>query len=158
MGKFAKYKNKVYPVFIRNGKYRLKSIAREPGFKELVDLTGKVHQDIYVKEVDLEDLELIYERKYRIIYQGREYKPFAIGELVIENFKISLFSSDYLDYEKNGFIKKEQFVFMKEVSINEIDRLVLIKTPIDKFKELPEEKIIIPSNDILEYYEKFINN
>lgn len=112
---FAKYKNKCYPVNLRNGKYRLKSKERESGFKELVDQVGNIHHDIFIKEVTVDELELLFELNYKIIYKGKEYDPFSTGELVINDGEISLFSGDYEDYENNGFEKQEQFVFKKEV-------------------------------------------
>lgn len=151
MGKYAIYNSKKYPVNIRNDKFRLKSHVPETGFQELVDLGGNKHNDIFIREVILEDIELIYELNHRLIFQGKEYEPFAIGKLVIENGKITLFSNDYLDYEQNGFEKKEQFVFVKEVSLDDIAALVEIKKPILKFKGIDEERNIIPKNEIAEY-------
>ncbi|WP_299091279.1 hypothetical protein [uncultured Metabacillus sp.] len=151
MGKYAKYNNKNYPVNFRNGKYRLKSKEHENGFQELVDLGGNIHHDIFIKEVTLDELELLFELKHKVIYKGKEYEPFSIGELVIHDGRISLFSSDYEDYEKNGFEKQEQFVFKKEVSIDEIEALVEIMEPILDFNELPVERKVIPSNQVKEY-------
>lgn len=116
MGKYAKYNNKIYPVNIRNDKYRLKSNIHENGFRELVDLGGNIHHDIFIKEVNQDEIGLLFELKYKLVYKGKEYEPFFIGKLVLDEKKVSLFSSDYEDYKKNGFEKKEQFVFKKEVS------------------------------------------
>lgn len=151
MGKYAKYNNKNYPVNLRNDKYRLRSKGHENGFKELVDLGGNIHNDIFIKEVTLDEIELLYELKYKLLYKGEEYEPFSIGELVIDDGKISLFSSDY---ESNGFGKQEQFVFKKEVRIDEIDALVEIKKPILEFSGLPEERKVIPSIQV----EKYLND
>lgn len=148
MGKYAKYNNKSYPVNIRNDKYRLRSKEHEDGFNELVDLGGNIHHDIFIKEVTLDEIEFLFELKYKIIYKGKEYEPFAIGELVIDDGEISLFSSDY---ESEGFEKQEQFVFKKEVSIDEIDALVEIMEPISIFNKLPENRKVISSIQVKEY-------
>ncbi|NYF23718.1 hypothetical protein [Sporosarcina sp. JAI121] len=148
MGKYAKYNNKNYPVNIRNDKYRLRSKDHENGFNELVDLGGNIHHDIFIKEVTLDEIEFLFELNYKIIYKGKEYEPFSIGELVIDDGKISLFSSDY---ESEGFEKQEQFVFKKEVSIEEIDAIVEIMEPITGGNELPEKRKIIPSIQVKEY-------
>lgn len=121
---------------------------KELGFEELIDLGGNKHKDVFVKEVGVEDIDVIYEIHYKIIYQGKEYSPFTIGELVIENEKITIFSKDYVDYEKDGFQKKEQFVFVKEVAINNIEGIIEIKKPILDFKGLPEEKKYLSKNAI----------
>lgn len=155
MGKYAEYQGKTYPVVIRNGKYRLRSRVQDMGFEELIDLGGNKHKDIFVKEVKIEDIDVIYELQYKIIYQGKEYSPFVIGELAIENDKITLFSKDYEDYEKNGFQKKEQFVFVKEVGIDNIEGIIEIKKPILDFKGLPEEKKYLSKNSISHYINNF---
>lgn len=151
MGKYAKHNNKNYPVNVRNGKYRLKSKVHESGFKELVDLGGNIHHDIFIKEVTLDEIDFLFELKYKIIYKGQEYEPFSIGELVIDDGKITLFSSDYEDFKNNGFEKQEQFVFKKKVNIYEIDGIVEIMEPILEFNEFPKERKVIPSNQVIEY-------
>jgi len=137
MGKYATYNNKNYPVNIRNDKFILKSKKHESGFKELIDLVGNIHPDIFIIEVTLDEIEFLFELKYKIIYKEKEYDPFSIGEFVINSGKITLFSSDYEDYESNGFIKVEQFIFKKQVSVNEIDTLVEVTEPILVFNKFP---------------------
>ncbi|WP_051475495.1 hypothetical protein [Bacillus sp. J37] len=116
-----------------------------------------MHKDKFVKEVRIEDIDVIYEIQYKIIYQGKEYSPFTIGELIIENDKITIFSKDYEDYEKNGFHKKEQFVFVKEIAINNIEGIIEIKKPILDFKGLPEEKKYLSKNSISHCINTFKN-
>ena len=152
MGKYATYNNKKYPVNIRNDKFRLKSKEHESGFKELIDLGGNIHPDIFINEVTLDEIDLLFELKYKIIYKGKEYDPFSIGELVIDSGEITIFSSDYEDYESNGFIKVEQFVFQKQVSIDEIDAIVEVIEPILEFYKFPKERKVIPSNQIEKYF------
>ncbi|MFP9128230.1 hypothetical protein [Niallia sp. BSM11] len=151
MARYARYKSANYPLNIRNNTYRLKSNNKESGFKVLVDLGGNVHDNIFIKEVDIDEIELIFERKYKVIYKGKEYDTFAIGELVINDGKIKLVSSDSEDYHNKGFEKQEQFVFTKNVRIEDIDALVEIIEPIMEFNNLPVERKIIPSTEIKEF-------
>ncbi|MEK3953181.1 hypothetical protein [Psychrobacillus sp. FSL K6-1464] len=155
MGKYSTYNNKNYPVNIRNDKFRLKSKEHESGFKELIDLGGIIHSDIFIKEVTLDEIDLLFELKYKIIYKGKEYDPFSTGELVINSGELTLFSSDYEDYESNGFIKVEQFVFKKQVSIDEIDALVEVIEPVLEFNKFPKERKVVPSNQIEMYFRQF---
>lgn len=155
MGKYAVYNNKNYPVNVRNDKFILKSKEHESGFKELIDLGGNIHPDIFIKEVSLDEIELLFELKYKIIYKGKEYDPLSIGELVIDRGEITLFSSDYEDYESNGFIKVEQFVFKKQVSVDEIDALIEVIEPILEFNKFPKERKVIPSIQIENYFRQF---
>ena len=155
MSKYATYNKKNYPVNIRRDKFRLKSKEHESGFKELIDLGGNIHPDIFIKEVTLDEIELLFELKYKIIYKGKEYDTFSIGELVIDRGEITIFSSDYEDYESNGFIKVEQFVFQKKVIIDEIDAIVEFIEPILEFNKFPKERKVIPRNQIEIYFNQF---
>lgn len=155
MGKYAAYNNINYPVNVRNDKFILKSKEHESGFKELIDPGGNVHPDIFIKEVTLDEIEFLFVLKYKIIYKGKEYDPFSIGELVIDRGEITIFSSDYVDYESNGFIKVEQFVFQKQVSIDEIDAIVEVIEPILEFNKFPIERKVIPSIQIEMYFSQF---
>ena len=122
MGTYAEYNGKVYPATIRNGKCRLRSSDHESGFVELIDLGGNIHHDLFVKEVTLDEIDALFELKYKIVYKGKEYSPFSIGKLVIDRGKIMLFSNNAKDVEDNGFQKQEPFVFKKEVAIDEMIR------------------------------------
>ncbi|MGM9951078.1 MAG: hypothetical protein ACI33P_13185 [Lysinibacillus sp.] len=153
MGTYAEYNGKVYPVTIRNEKCRLKSMENESGFMELIDLGGNLHQDLFVKEVTFDEIDSLFELKYKIIYKGKEYEPFSIGKLVINQGKIMLFSNDVKDLEDNAFEKQEQFVFKKEVAIDEIDSLIEIKEPMLDFSSLPKERKVIPNDEIEAYWE-----
>ena len=148
MAMYAGYNNKSYLVNIRDDKYRLRSKEHENGFKELVDLGGNIHHDVFIKEASREEIDLLFELNYKVVYKGKEYEPFSIGELVVDNGKITLFSSDY---GIEGFEKQEQFVFKKEVSIDEIDAIVEIRKPILEFDKLPEERKVISSSQVKEY-------
>ncbi|MDZ5000993.1 hypothetical protein GNF79_18395, partial [Clostridium perfringens] len=67
---YAIYKNKIYLANVRQSKVRLKTRVAELGFNELVDLAGNVHKDIFIKEVDMNDVDIIYEVEYRVLYRG----------------------------------------------------------------------------------------
>ncbi|NLJ98942.1 MAG: hypothetical protein GX320_06735, partial [Tissierellia bacterium] len=58
--------------------------------------------------------------------------------------------------EKYGFIKKEQFIFDKNVFLDEIDALIEIKKPILKFSNLKEQKTTIKQKDIRNYISNII--
>ena len=154
MGTYAEYNGKVYPAAIRNGKCRLRSGEDESGFVELIDLGGNIHHDLFVKEVALDEIDALFELKYKIVYKGKEYSPFSIGKLVIDQGKIMLFSNNAKDVEDNGFQKQEPFVFKKEVAIDEIDCLIEIKEPMLDFSSLPTETKVIPNDEIEAYWEE----
>ncbi|MGO5073032.1 hypothetical protein ACTQ4K_03595 [Clostridium sporogenes] len=61
---YAVYNNKVYLANVRKSKVRLKTRVAELGFNELVDLPGNIHKDIFIKEVDIDNVDIIYEVDY----------------------------------------------------------------------------------------------
>jgi hypothetical protein len=80
MSKYAVYKGKVYEANVRNSHIRLKSRKLDPEFSELVDLAGNIHKDIFINEVNFDDVEMIYELDYKLIYKGVAFLPLAVGK------------------------------------------------------------------------------
>lgn len=121
-----------------------------------VDLAGNIHKDIFIKEVDMNDVEIIYEIEYRVVYKGSEYKCLKVNSQTLDTNYITIYTSDSDIAEKYGFVKKEQFVFDKDMFLDEIDALIEIKKPILKFSNLKEQKITISSKDIRSYLSNII--
>ena len=140
---FANYKDKIYLANIRQSKVRLKTRIKEQGFNELVDLAGNIHKDIFIKEVDINDVDRIYEIEYRVLYKGSEYKCLKVSKETLDINYLTIYTSDSTIAEKYGFIEKEQFIYDKDVLLDEIDALVEIKKPILNFSYLKEQKKII---------------
>lgn len=153
---YAIYKNKIYLANVRQSKVRLKTRVAELGFNELVDLAGNVHKDIFIKELDMNDVDIIYEVEYRVLYRGNEYKCLKVAKETIDINYIIIFTSDSDIAEQYGFIKKEQFIFDKDVSLDEIDALIEIKKPILKFSHLKEQKVKIEQKNIRDYLSNII--
>lgn len=154
---YAIYKNKIYLANIRQLKVRLKTRFAELGSNELVDLAGNVHKDIFIKEVDINDVDMLYEIEYRVLYKGNEYKSLKVTKENLDINYITIFTS-YSDIANQyGFIKKEQFIYDKKISLDEIDALIEIKRPILKFSYLKEQKTIIEQKDIRDYLANIID-
>lgn len=86
MSNYAIYHKKAYPLTIRAGVLRLRSTKKESGFEELVDLAGNRHEDIFIKEVEI-DIEMAYELKVNAIYKGKEFETFSIGPSCLEKIQ-----------------------------------------------------------------------
>lgn len=153
---YAIYKNKVYLANVRELKVRLKTRIAELGFNELVDLAGNIHKDIFIKEVDINNVDIIYEVDYRVLYRGSEYRCLKVAKETVDRNYITIYTSDSDIADQYGFIKKEQFIFDKDVSLDEIDALIEIKKPILKFNHLEEEKTKIGQKDIRDYLSNII--
>ena len=67
---------------------------------------------------------------------------------------ISLFTNDYVVAKKFDFYKQEQFVFVKEVPLQDIESLIEIHIPILEFRELPTSRKIIKRTEIKDYLKK----
>ncbi|WP_066891392.1 hypothetical protein [Clostridium nigeriense] len=153
------YKGKKFLMNIYNNKVELTSSKKEDmnnGFKEYVDVLGNKHSDILVKEVSVDDLEFAYELNYKVIYNNIEFEPWCIGKHILNNEKISLFTSNSDLASLYGFNKEEQFVFKKELKLNDIEALIEIKIPILKFNHMKEERTRIEQKYIKKYLEDII--
>lgn len=148
---YAIYKSKIYLASVRSLKVRLKTRTIEPGFNELVDLAGNIHKDIFIKEVDINDVDIIYQIDYRVLYKGKEYECLNVSKKTLDRKYITIYTSDSDIAKKYDFIKKEQFIFEKNAFLDEIEALIEIKKPILKFSHLKEERTKIMQNDIKDY-------
>ncbi|MEH7379335.1 hypothetical protein V7138_02480 [Bacillus sp. JJ1533] len=155
MSEYCIYKNKVYEVVINGDQLNLTSYDVNDkltnGFKEYVDVLGRPHKDIFEKDLAISDVDLVFRKKINAIYKGKEFETYGINTSTLENNYILLFSMDYDDVNDYGFTKHEQFVYQKEVALDDIEALVEIKKPILKWKDQPESRKTIPTNKILEY-------
>lgn len=153
------YKGKTFILDICNNTLELTSNKSEDvnnGFKEYVDVLGNRHSDILVKKVSTDDLEFAYELKYKVIYNNIEFEPWSIGKHILNEEKISLFTSNSDLASLYGFTKEEQFVFKKELKLNDIEALIEIKIPILKFNHMKEERTRIEQKYIKKYFEDII--
>ena len=153
MGTYAEYNGKVYPATIRNDNCRLRSREDEAGFTRLIDIGGSFHPDIYIREVAFDEIDSLFELTYKVVYKGKEYEPFSVGKLVIDRRRILLFSNNPKDVQDHAFEKHEQFVFKKEVAIDEVDSLIEIKEPMLGSGSLPKVRRVIPNDEIEAYWE-----
>lgn len=145
------YNGKHFLFNEREGKLRLRSSVPEVGFHQIVDKHGNFYPNVYVKEVTEKDVDLAYELIIRVEYKGKEFEPFAIGKQVLDKNKITLFTNDYDLMKQYGFYKKEQFVFIKEVPLDEIDLLLEIQKPILGFSGKQNIVNRIEKRDIVNY-------
>lgn len=89
-------------------------------------------------------------------YIESEYECLKVNSKTLDANYITISTSDSDIAEKYGFIKKEQFVFDKNILLDEIDALIEIKKPILKFSNLKEQKIMIERKDIKNYLSNII--
>lgn len=148
--KYAIYNQKDYLLNIRNDRLRLRTHEPEQGFRELVDQTGN-KTNLFIKDVTKEEVDLVYELKFLVAYKGKEFEPYSLSRHILDENEISLFSMDSNDVDCYGFEKQEQFVFKKDVPLNDIESIIEVKKPILIFEELPESRKVIPREEVRDY-------
>jgi hypothetical protein len=74
-----------------------------------------------------------------------------LGRHILDENEISLFSMDSNDVDCYGFEKQEQFVFKKDVPLNDIESIIEVKKPILIFEKLPESREVIPREEVRDY-------
>ncbi|MFJ7471231.1 hypothetical protein ACIQWI_22060 [Peribacillus frigoritolerans] len=148
--KYAIYNHKDYLLNIRNDRLRLKTHEPEQGFRELVDQTGN-KTNLFIKDVTKEEVNLIYELKFLVAYKGKEFEPYSLGRHILDENEISLFSMDSNDVDCYGFEKQEQFVFKKDVPLDDIETIIEKKKPILIFENSPESRKVIPRGEVRDY-------
>ena len=63
------YKGKKYRVVKDSTSFWLVSQEKEEGFEEYIDIFGEKSPDIFVKDVDIHELDFLYETVYEIQYR-----------------------------------------------------------------------------------------
>ncbi|MFD9627531.1 hypothetical protein [Peribacillus muralis] len=151
--KYAIYNHKDYRLNIRNDRLRLRTYEPEQGFRELFDETGN-KTNLFIKDVTKEEVDLVYELKFLVAYKGKEFEPYSLDRHILDENEISLFSMDSNDVDCYEFEKQEQFVFKKDVPLNDIESIIEVKKPLLIFEDLPECRKVIPRGEIREYIKK----
>ncbi|URZ09742.1 hypothetical protein [Clostridium felsineum] len=64
--------------------YIYKNESLKYGFKELKFEQGFIAKIIYVKEVDIDQLDMAYNIEYKTIYKEREFIPWVIGKFILD--------------------------------------------------------------------------
>lgn len=121
------------------------------GFTEYVDVLGNKHNDLFIRKVSQSDLDYAYDLQVNVIYKDDEFETYEIGRSSLDENTISLFTNEIDKAQKHQFEKKEQFVYKKSVSLDDIDAIVEVKIPILRFANLPVERDKIPKSEIRNY-------
>lgn len=144
------YQNSKYCVEMQNGKVELISKEAKEGFEKYVDVLGRVHDDLFIKRLDLQDVDLVYHEQIEFKYKGIYFQLFSskIKPENIEDNRFMLFTdAEKLAYEF-GFEKKEQFVFAKDITKEQIENIKIIQKPIKEFEDWGIKEIVIEKKDI----------
>ncbi len=151
--RYCIYKGKLFDnVEVRNRKVELVSPINLEGFINYVDVIGRIHSDLFIRELEFADVDLIYDEEITISYKGMDFELFVpITPISVEDNKFVLFTESEEIAKKYIFEKKEQFVFSKEIGREQIDSIKISQKPIKEFAEHGVKERIIPHEEVNEW-------
>ena len=132
------YKGKKYRVAKISTFYRVISSEKEEGFEEYIDILGEKSPDIFVKDVDIHELDYLYRIVYEIQYKGHFFDVMsAMKRINIDEdwFAIRAGIEKYELIEKLGFERYDKATWRKEIKRKDIEALKIIEKPLGIFKE-----------------------
>ena len=145
------YKGKKYRVAKISTFYRVISREKEEGFEEYIDIVGEKRPDIFVKDVDIHELDYLYEIWYEIQYKGHFFHVMsAMKRINIDEdwFAIRAGIEKYELIEKLGFKVYDKGEWWKEIGRKDIEAIKIIEEPEGIFKDRGSKVKIIEGKDI----------
>ena len=145
------YKGKKYRVAKISTFYRVISGEKEEGFEEYIDIVGEKRPDIFVKDVDIHELDYLYEIWYEIQYKGHFFHVMsAMKRINIDEdwFAIRAGIEKYELIEKLGFKVYDKGEWWKEIGRKDIEAIKIIEEPEGIFKDRGSKVKIIEGKDI----------
>ena len=145
------YKGKKYRVAKISTFYRVISREKEEGFEEYIDIVGEKRPDIFVKDVDIHELDYLYRIVYEIQYKGYFFDVMsAMKRINIDEdwFAIRAGIEKYELIEKLGFEVYDKGEWRKEIGRKDIEALKIIEKPLEIFKERGLKAKILEGKDI----------
>ena len=145
------YKGKKYRVAKISTFYRVISREKEEGFEEYIDIFGEKSPDIFVKDVDIHELDYLYEIWYEIQYKGHFFDVISyMNRKLIEKdlFVLNAGIEKYPLIEKLGFEVYDKGQWWKEIGRKDIEALKIIEEPLKIFKDQGLKIKILEGKDI----------
>ena len=145
------YKGKKYRVAKISTFYRVISSEKEEGFEEYIDILGEKSPDIFVKDVDIHELDYLYKMSYEIQYKGHffDVMSFVNRKLIDKDlFVLNAGIEKYPLIEKLGFEVYDKGQWWKNIGRKDIEALKIIEKPLGIFKDQGLKIKILEGKDI----------
>jgi hypothetical protein len=142
-----------YEIDKEKNEYVITSNVKGEGYTNYIDVFGNEHSDIFVKTVNVNEVDIIYYEKVFIKYKGIYFDLFAskiFRDDVVDDSYMLYTESEQLA-KKYDFKKEEQFVFSKYIHKEQIESIKVVQKPIKAFEERGIKEIIIPKEEIDEW-------
>jgi hypothetical protein len=150
---FCEYNGLKYEIEKDHNEYIILSRVKKEGYTNYIDVFGNEHSDIFVKTVNVNEVDVIYREETFIKYNGIYFDLFG-GKI----FRDDVSDDSYMLYteseqlaKKYDFKKEEQFVFSKYIRKEQIESIKIVQKPIKAFEERGIKEIIIPKEEIDEW-------
>ena len=147
---YCVYNGKKYKIKKKNDKYIITSRVRKEDFINYIDVLGNEHSELFMKIVNANEVDIIYNEDILIKYKDKYFHLFAdkvSRNAVLADSYMIWTSSEQLAQEYI-FEKKEQFVFIKYITRKEIGAVKIVKTPVLDFKDIEQSEEIIEGDDL----------
>ena len=147
---YCLYKNKRYLAEMKKNKVEISSNCKYRGFVEYVDVLGRVHNDLFIRMLDMDEVDIIYKEDVFIKYKDVYFQLFAdkiFKQDVLDDSYMIWTSSEQLAHDY-VFEKKEQFVFIKFITREEIEAVKIVKKPILDFKDQETSEEILEGDTL----------
>ena len=145
------YKGKKYRVAKISTFYRVISKEKEEGFEEYINIVGEKSPDIFVKDVDIHELDYLYEIWYEIQYKGHFFDVISyMNRKLIEKdlFVLNAGIEKYPLIEKLGFEVYDKGQWWKEIGRKDMEALKIIEEPEGIFKDQGLKVKVLEGKDI----------
>ena len=148
------YKGKKYRVAKDSTSFWLVSREKEEGFEEYIDIVGEKRPDIFIKDVDIHELDYLYKMAYEIQYKGHffDVMSFVNRKLIDKDlFVLNAGIEKYPLIEKLGFEVYDKGQWWKKIGRKDIEALKIIEKPEGIFKDRGLKIKILEGKDIDEF-------
>ena len=152
---YAIYKGKRYRAVKKGEKIRIGSDTKEYGFTEYVDVVGNVHYDRFVKLIDMDELDYLYEERFEIQYQGHFFKiSSALRRINLDRdwFEIYVSLEEHQLGISLGFERTDKFLWSKEIGRKDIEAFKIIEVPQGPFSNQGIKVRILEGQEIDDYF------
>lgn len=139
---YCVYNGKKYKIKKKNDKYIITSRVRKEDFINYIDVLGNEHSELFMKIVNANEVDIIYNEDILIKYKDKYFHLFAdkvSRNAVLADSYMIWTNSEQLAQEYI-FEKKEQFVFIKYITRKEIGAVKIVKTPVLDFKDIEQSE------------------
>lgn len=155
---YCVYNGKKYKIKKKNDKYIITSRVRKEGFINYIDVLGNEHSELFMKIVNANEVDIIYNEDILIKYKDKYFHLFAdkvSRNAVLADSYMIWTNSEQLAQEYI-FEKKEQFVFIKYITRKEIGAVKIVKTPVLDFKDIEQSEEIIEGDALDSWFSELI--